>query len=94
MNNIEKSNLAVKDGLVVSYNKEGSKNYQYVDYGLTLLKKKSLNFFPSKTKLDLSDLNKKLISMNELAAYEIDKRFFEIGSLKGIKELESHLRKN
>lgn len=93
-NQLIPSNIAIKDGLVIDYEKNKCKNFDYVDYGLSLFNNKVLNFFSSNKKLDIAELNKKLISMNQLAAYEVRERFYEIGSFSGIKELEKHLNPN
>lgn len=86
------SNVSIKNGLVVDYDKSNSKNFEYVDFGLSIFKKESLDYFPDNTTLDLSQLNKKLISLNQLMAYEVTERFYEIGSSEGIKDLELYLK--
>lgn len=91
-NKLERSNTSIRDGMVIGYDKQQNDNFQYVDYGLSIFRKKVLDHFPAGENLDLSLLNKKLISINELAAYEVKERFYEIGSFTGIRELELHLK--
>lgn len=86
------SNTAIKDGMVIQYDKSNSDIFEYVDYGLSIFRKKALDFFPKNKNLDLTQLNQKLISMNELAAYEVHQKFYEIGTFEGISDLELHLK--
>lgn len=88
------SNTAIKGGLVTRYDKLNSADFEYVDYGLSIFRKKALDFFPKEKNLDLTDLNQKLISMKELAACEVHQKFYEIGTFEGIADLELHLKFN
>lgn len=93
-NNLVPSNVKISNGMVIEYDKSASNNFEYVDYGLSIFRKKTLDFFPKEKNLDLTHLNQKLISMKELAAYEIHQKFYEIGTFEGIADLESHLKNN
>ena len=86
------SNVSIKDGMVVDYDKSNSKKFEYIDYGLSIFKKTALDYFPNDTTLDLHELIKKLISLNQLTSYQVAERFYEIGSFEGIKDLEFYLR--
>jgi len=90
--NLEPGNMSIKDGMVAAYDKDTTHDGNYVDYGLSVYNKKALDFVDLGKKLDVSYLNKRLISMNQLAAHVVDERFYEIGSFQGIKDLEDHLR--
>lgn len=85
------SNLSIKKDMITGYDKENPKNFEYTDYGLLVFKKSVLDFFPRNQNLDLSLLVQKLIAMNQLARYQVRKRFYEIGTFDGIKTLENHL---
>jgi len=61
--------------------------FNYIDYGLMLLSKKNIKKI-SKKKFDLSFLIKKLILSNLISVYKVRKKFYEIGSLQGIKEFK------
>ena len=91
-NKLYSNNVSIKDGLVVKYEKGNSKKFEFMDYGLSIFSKKVLNSFPENRNLDISELNEHLISKNQLASFEIEKKFFEIGSFEGIKELEEYLK--
>lgn len=92
-NKLEPSNMSVRDNMVVDYDKKLNHNFEYIDYGLSIFKKDVLNFFPEGQNLDLTELNAKLISMNQLAAFVVHDRYYEVGSFQGIKDLEDHLRR-
>lgn len=91
-NKIEPSNMSVRDNMVIDYDKRKNHNFEYIDYGLSIFRKKALDFFQQNHNLDLADLNIKLISLNQLAAFVVHDRYYEIGSFQGIGELEDHLR--
>lgn len=86
------SNTAIRDGLVTRYDKSHDTDFEYVDYGLSIFRKKVLDFFPKEKNLDLTELNQKLISMEELVAYEVHQKFYEIGTFEGITDLELYLK--
>jgi NDP-sugar pyrophosphorylase family protein len=86
------SNTAIKDGIVTRYDKSTSTGFEYVDYGLSIFRKKALDFFPKNKNLDLTELNQKLISIKELASFEVHQKFYEIGTFEGIADLELHLK--
>lgn len=88
------SNTTISDGLIAKYDKLNNAGFEYVDFGISVFKKTVLDFFPRHTHLDLTLLNQKLININELAAYEVHQKFYEIGTFEGIADLELHLKSN
>jgi len=89
-NRIEPSNISVKNGFVVAYDKNNNSNFKYIDYGLSIFRKEVL-LLMNKRKMSLEELFKKLIGRKELLAFEVKERFYEIGSLVGICEFEGYL---
>ena len=65
---------------------------QYIDYGLSIFKRQDLESFSKNENFDLSKLYEYLMNKKELIAFEVYKRFYEIGSLSGINELSSYLQ--
>jgi len=47
--------------------------------------------YPDQTPFDLSEIYENLALNGELIGYELLKRFYEIGSLNGIKDLSNYL---
>lgn len=91
----DKSNIEYFDGEIVTYDKENhSKNMHYIDYGLGIFSKQAFTIVPEKEQYDLAVLYQALLARKQLAAYEVHKRFYEIGSFAGIKELEYYLKLN
>jgi len=90
---IDKSNVTYRNGQITNYDKRGKQrlNY-YIDYGATILSKKLLNLIPDKEFYDLSDLFTELSNKKMLFGYEISNRFYEIGSVKGIRDFEKYLK--
>jgi len=94
-NKYEKSNIALKGEMVVYYDKEKkAKEIKYIDYGLSAFKKIALNFFLENQTYDLSQLHKFLIEEKQLLAFEVKQRYYQIGSIDGLREFERHIAKN
>lgn len=87
------SNIWFQDGAIKSYSKkEGTPEMQYIDYGLGILNSKALASWPDDKAFDLADVYRDLIDKNELAGFEVEQRFYEIGSPEGLAELDAMLR--
>lgn len=89
----DKSNTAVKDGVVKSYSKkEKTGDMVYIEYGANLFNKKVLDMIPEDKPYGLEDLFPRLIEKNQLAAYEVTERFYETGSRQGIQDFTEFIR--
>lgn len=64
---------------------------RHIDYGLSVYRREVFLRHMAGEKLDLSELMKDLVVRQEMAAFEVDHRFYEIGSLDGIADLERYL---
>jgi len=64
----------------------------YIDYGLGLFRKEAFAGIGDGEVKDLAAVYQELLSRSELAAYEIQERFYEIGSFAGMEELSNLLR--
>jgi N-acetyl-alpha-D-muramate 1-phosphate uridylyltransferase len=88
----EKSNVLMREGRVAEYDKHTPRpGMRYIDYGLSILSKQSLEGTPANAAFDLADLYRELASRGELAAFTVDERFYEVGSVAGIEATESYL---
>ncbi len=88
-NKFDKSNVLVKSGKIVSYNKVNpTADMQYIDYGLIVANKSVFDNYVI-PKFDLSIVVSDLISKNKVSAFEVYTRFYEIGSKEGIKQFEN-----
>lgn len=67
---------------------------RYIDYGLSAFRRDIIaQKLRSGEKSDLADLFHHLSKKNDLAAYPVTERFYEVGSHSGIADLEGFLQK-
>lgn len=86
------SNVAVREGLVVEYQKGAPPGtYDYIDYGMTLLDAVAFLRFRDRRELDLGDVLKSLVINSQLGAFIVKERFYEIGSEEGLAATQAHL---
>ena len=86
------SNVLFRDGRVVRYNKrQPDPEMTYIDYGASLYRAAALKRIPPDGPHELGDLTHELAAEGLLAGYEITQRFYEIGSLDGIRQTEQYL---
>lgn len=89
------SNVVFEDDMVVLYDKRHSARdprMTWIDYGLSVLRRRVVETIPPGVVVDLGDVYRELSARGELAGYEVSERFFEVGSQAGIEELEQYLR--
>ncbi|MCU0373649.1 MAG: sugar phosphate nucleotidyltransferase, partial [Ignavibacteria bacterium] len=86
----DKSNVVFKNNEILKYDKSGGHEFNHIDYGFNILRKKAFNDF-TLDNFDLKDVLAKLIKNNDLSGFEVFNRFYEIGSFEGIKETENIL---
>ena len=86
------SNIRFSGGRVVAYNKANpDRRMQWIDYGLGGLDQRALELV-SERERDLAELHQRLAQSGELFGYEVDERFYEIGTLQGLIETDAFLR--
>jgi NDP-sugar pyrophosphorylase family protein len=86
----DKSNVVFDGTLVRVYDKTlKAPSMTYIDYGLNCLSKDALSGRKA-SNFDLAEVFTHLSLKKELAGYEVKDRFYEIGSIQGIKDLEQH----
>ena len=91
----DRSNVLFSEGELIEYNKHSpSKDMAYIDYGLGVLSADVLLDYPEDQAFDLAELYHRLSLDGRLAGYEVFERFYEIGSLEGLKETEEYLQRH
>jgi NDP-sugar pyrophosphorylase family protein len=86
------SNVEFEAGRIVAYDKKHrTERMRHIDYGLGLFQRSAFDGVPPDKPYDLAALYQDLLAKDELAAYEAGRRFYEIGSVAGIRELSDHL---
>lgn len=88
------SNVWFERGEIRRYDKrEKLPQMHHIDYGLGVFRAEAFTPFPRDTIVDLADVQKALVARGELAGYEVQQRFYEIGSPAGLSELDELLRR-
>jgi NDP-sugar pyrophosphorylase family protein len=92
-NQWDKSNIHYSDERILRYDKAGcSSGMEHIDYGLGALRAEALDKYPAHQPLDLVTVYQDLISESEMTGFEVSKRFYEIGSMKGLQETDLYLQ--
>jgi NDP-sugar pyrophosphorylase family protein len=87
------SNIEFEGGRLLHYDKLGqTPAMRHIDYGLQVLRKEALAGWPAGRKLDLAAVYNALVEAGRMAGYETTRRFYEIGSLQGLAELDALLK--
>jgi len=84
----DNSNAVFCNGNIVTYDKvKHTPEMQHIDYGLNLFRSSVFEQWPPGVPFDLSEVTQKLIAQDDLAGFEVQERFYEIGSPNGLAEL-------
>jgi NDP-sugar pyrophosphorylase family protein len=86
------SNVVIGNNLVKKYSKKRkTKDMVYIDYGASILRKRALELVPSGQVYSLEELFDQMIKQEELLAYEVKQRFYQIGSPEGLEEFQEYI---
>jgi NDP-sugar pyrophosphorylase family protein len=89
----DRSNVWFEEGTIRRYSKtERLPQMRYIDYGFTACSRAIFESCPADGPFDLAIVLEELSQRGELAGYEVHQRFYEIGSHKGLEELDRLLR--
>jgi NDP-sugar pyrophosphorylase family protein len=87
----DSSNVEFQTGQIIRYSKvDRDEKMQYIDYGLGIFNRAVIETLPLGN-LDLATVYQDLLHENNLAAVEVNQRFYEIGSLAGIEAFSGYL---
>lgn len=87
-NRYRASNVAIEGEMVTIYDRnERLPLMTYIDAGLWALRKRALSLIPQCRPVSQDEFFYKLIERNQLLAFEVSQRFYEIGSFSGLAEL-------
>jgi N-acetyl-alpha-D-muramate 1-phosphate uridylyltransferase len=88
----DKSNIEFGNGRILAYDKVTQTSaMQYIDYGLGILDHRSLQRVAENDRFDLATVYQEMLQRGELAGFEVNERFYEIGSIAGLEETRRHL---
>jgi N-acetyl-alpha-D-muramate 1-phosphate uridylyltransferase len=86
------SNVCYANGAIQRYDKAlRDPNMQHIDYGLSVFKSEVFAGYPPDTVLDLAQVMRTLVDRGDMAGFEAQERFYEIGSPEGWRELDQFL---
>ena len=86
------SNVEFADGRILAYDKaKRTPRMRHIDYGLGAFRSAAFAQLPPDQPCDLAALYQDLLRRGQLAAWESPERFYEIGSLEGIRDLTEFL---
>lgn len=89
----DKSNVQFVDNAIVEYNKRApTPEMKHIDYGLGAMSAQLLSDFTTIGPFDLADLYHDLSLSGQLAGFEVQQRFYEIGSHTGLAEAAEYFR--
>jgi NDP-sugar pyrophosphorylase family protein len=85
-------NLKVREGLVIDYKKDAGREqgFDRIDSGVYLLKRDLVARYPDE-RFMLADLWPPLIARGSMAAFAVDERFYDIGTIERLKEFEEKI---
>ena len=87
------SNVWFEDGRIRVYDKKARvPQMRHIDYGLGVFRAEAFDGFPRDAAVDLAAVQQALVDRGQLAGYEVKERFYEIGSVEGLAELDRLLR--
>jgi len=87
------SNVEFENGRILAYDKRvRTPRMRHIDYGLGLFHKGAFEHVRPGGIKDLAEIYQELLSRDQLAAFEVSERFYEVGSFPGINGLSAVLR--
>ena len=90
----DKSNVVFRDGQLIRYDKRSaSPEMQHIDYGIALLRRPAVESIAPDTPSDLADLYSRLVAEGKMIGYEVNNRFYEIGTPESLAEADAYLKK-
>ncbi|MFZ2036344.1 MAG: sugar phosphate nucleotidyltransferase [Dehalococcoidales bacterium] len=88
------SNIVIRDNMVEGYSKsEKTPDMVYIDCGAVIFHKEVLQLIPEDHFYSLEELFLRLIEKEQLLAFEVKERFYEIGSPQGLKDFEAFIQR-
>jgi NDP-sugar pyrophosphorylase family protein len=88
----DRSNVRFRDGKLLAYDKRAPQpDMLHIDFGVSVLSRTIFAPYAGSDVIDLADILHDLSLRGELEAFEVVERFYEIGSLQGLKDTEEFL---
>jgi NDP-sugar pyrophosphorylase family protein len=92
-NEYGRSDVAVSGGRVVRYDKKGG-GLEWVNFGISALRRRALALIPPGRECGEEEFYGELIKREELLAFPVTERFYEIGTPASLKEFEGFISRS
>lgn len=91
-NRWDRSNVVFRDGKLLRYDKQvQTPEMDYIDYGVAILRDDAARRIPDDRPYDLAELYSSLVAEGRMVGYEVQNRFYEIGTPAGLEETARYL---
>jgi len=87
----DSSNIIINNELITKYSGEKTKEMTYIDYGISLFRKRTLKDIPTGVFYSTNDLFTNLTKQKQLLAFEVKKRFYHIGTPEALAEFKKYV---
>ena len=88
----DNSNVLTDDNRIIAYSKKNrTPDMKYIDYGISVFSKAVFESLEFGKEYDLSDIQSKLVTDDNMSVSEVTKRFYEIGSENALKSFEEYI---
>ncbi|MBI1875009.1 MAG: nucleotidyltransferase family protein [Acidobacteria bacterium] len=92
-NRLAPSNVRFVDGRILRYDKNSrTPEMRHIDYGVGLFKRAVFETIEEGRPCDLAEVYAGLLARDDLAAFEVPSRFYEIGSPEGLEDTRAYLK--
>jgi NDP-sugar pyrophosphorylase family protein len=89
----DKSNIEFDGKRILRYDKQHSTPaMHHIDYGLGVFARGVFESIPEEQSYDLASVYQDLVLSHKLAAFEVQERFYEIGSPEGLRDIAVYLQ--
>jgi len=85
---IDKSNIKIINGNIINVD---CVDADYIDYGVTVLNRKVIEGLPKNIPLSTKDLRARLFERGQMGYYQVNKRFYHIGTLDALEETKEYI---
>lgn len=91
-NRWDRSNVVFRDGRLLRYDKRvQAPDMAHIDYGVAVLRRAALERIPAGEPYDLADLYTALVAEGKMDGFEVQPRFYHIGTPEALAETEAYL---
>ena len=91
-NKYDKSNIILnRENMILQYSGEKKPEMIYIDYGVSIFRKKVFDQIPKDTFYSTKDLYTNLVNQKQLQGYKVKKRFYHIGTPEALNEFSKFI---